>query len=140
MNEDWKFGSYYVWDNLIKKNELEGNKNSWVWSYASYGNKEEKNLAPPAAVQAAHLRDVKRRCTESGFLEDVLSFLEAYAPRKLYGFLKGLCVAPGPISYENLCEAIWKLEFRVGEVIERRMILGEGNEWTRKYFSEFGVR
>lgn len=119
MNE-WKYN--YITD-YIKKNVY----NEWSSDEAPFSSSE------------VMLVDVLDRTEEKGFVDDIMSWLRRSAPRKVAGFLKGLTfpMKSGQISYENLCESVYDLGFRADEIIERRMILGPSNWWTRLYFEEF---
>lgn len=84
---------------------------------------------------------------DKGFFEDVVDWLRKDAPRKLRAFLNdlypwttALSKASADLSYGVLCEAVFRMGFRASERLEQRMMLGQNNEWVKKYFADFPPR
>lgn len=77
---------------------------------------------------------------EKGFFQDIVAWLRRNAPKKLWEAL--LWIYPlrhAKLTYKHLCELVYRMGFKASEIIERRMILGETNEWVREYFKDFPV-
>jgi hypothetical protein len=107
------------------------------WEYI--GKHYDEILSNKTSSSSEMLSDVLSRTDERGFVEDIMSWLQTCAPRKIYGFLKELTfpMSGGFISYELLCERVYELGFRANEIIERRMVLAPSNKWVKLYFEEF---
>lgn len=84
---------------------------------------------------------------DKGFFEDMVAWIRMDAPKKLRTMLTNLCPwttglgrASADLSYKMLCRVVYEMGFRASEVLERRMTLGQNNEWVRKYFGDFPPR
>lgn len=134
MNEkiDWN----NEWEYWVQKHKEIGD-----WTVNTSYPSSPKIDKSPFPTEDVMLLDVFSRTEETGFVEDIMSWLRSCAPRKIVTFLKGLCSPhyTGPVSYESLCEAVYQLGFRASELIERRMVLGSGNKWVKLYFEEFPI-
>jgi hypothetical protein len=112
------------------------------WKYI--GKHYDEILSNKTSSSSEMLSDVLSRTEDVGFVEDIVSWLQGCAPRKIYGFLKELTfpMSGGFVSYELLCERVYELGFhelglRANEIIERRMVFGPSNKWVKLYFEEF---
>lgn len=109
-----------------------------IWTYTAKGANETVPWPKPR-TESEMVRDVLSRAEDGDFFGDMVTWLEKDAPRKLKSALRDLS-APmhtGEVSYERLCEVLYKIGFRASEVLVRRMTLGPSNEWVRKYFQDF---
>jgi hypothetical protein len=134
-------------------NYSEYNKNSNTWTFNNLGP-AKANDKPSWTFDGAPVEIPKRpgddvlireirehpSLEDSGFFDDIVEWLRRDAPKKLGRLLDILRPWPAGftvLSHETLCEALYSLGFRASERLERRMILGTANEWTRKYFEDF---
>lgn len=111
-----------------------GNKNT-KWNIMGGGDKIRPFSALPTNDEMK--KSVLSRTNEESFVQDILDWLVEMAPRKIRSFLKRLCSHETKITHVDLCESIYAMGFRASEVLERRMILGEANEWVQLYFKDF---
>lgn len=124
------------------------NINFGKWTYHSKDSDKAIPVAPPPTDKEI-IEEIlgHPNLEDRGFFEDVVNWLKEDAPRKLRGFLNdlypwvtGLSKASADLSYETLCEAVFRMGFRASERLERRMTLGQTNDWVRKYFLDFPPR
>ena len=121
------------------------NKDWGKWTYSAQGaNKSAPWPSPPTDDSIIDGILNHPDLEDRGFFEDVVDWLRRDAPRKLRGTLNDLyprwtkdSFAGVDLSYERLCEAVYKVGFRASEVLVRRMTLGQSNKWVRKYFEDF---
>lgn len=116
---------------------------SWIKTSSSWiknSNKYEEYDVPAIMTDKDMMSDISDRLDEPGFFDDCLDWLVEMAPRKISGFLRSLCVGNNRVNHATLCKAVYDMGFRASEVVERRMILGETNEWVRMYFEDFPFR
>lgn len=128
-----------------KTNWVKKNSNFGKWTYHSKDSDKAIPVAPAPTDQEIIEEILQHPSLEDkGFFEDMVIWLKEDAPRKfrailndLYPWSTGLSKASADLSYETLCEAVFRVGFRATERLERRMILGQTNEWVRKYFADF---
>lgn len=125
-------------------------KNKYTYETKTYNNyyfgKWMKNieleLPQPKILEEEMIKEILSKVEDKGFFNDILNWLRQMAPKKIDYFLNqmyfpiksGLC-----FSYESMCKIVYQLGFRANEIIERRMILGDNNEWVQKYFKDFPI-
>lgn len=85
------------------------------------------------------IEEILGRTDDQGFFKDLVSWLSVDAPKKVRRTLKEFAspMHTGIITYERLCEVVYRIGFRASELIERRMILGPSNQWVAEYFKDF---
>jgi hypothetical protein len=119
-----------------KKNDY-----NWTWEgkdYASWVKTNSSSYETPAVMTHEEMiSDICDRLDESGFFNDCLNWLSRMAPRKISGFLRSLCVGNNRVTYLVLCKAVYNMGFKASDMVERRMIIGETNDWVRMYFEDF---
>lgn len=130
--------NYNKYEEFAKKNI-----NFGKWTYHSKDYDKAIPVAP-APTDKEIIDEILQHPSleDKGFFEDVVDWLRKDAPRKLRAFLNGfktslLVSAP---CYETLCEAVFRMGFRASERLEQRMMLGQNNEWVKKYFADFPPR
>lgn len=132
--------NYNKYEEFAKKNI-----NFGKWTYHSKDSDEAIPVAP-APTDKEIIDEILQypSLEDNGFFEDVVDWLRKDAPRKLRAFLNGCktslrmsCSVPW---YETLCEAVFRMGFRASERLEQRMMLGQNNEWVKKYFADFPPR
>lgn len=133
-------------------NYFSKNNDNWTWEnkdYASWlkssswiknSNKYEEYDMPAVMSDKEIMSDISDRLDEPGFFDDCLNWLADMAPRKIGGFLRFLYVGNNRITHSVLCKAVYNMGFKASDIIERRMILGETNEWVSMYFKDFPTR
>lgn len=115
-------------------------KNSYIYSKKNLGKNGSISQSFGSLPTNEEMKaNILSRTDEVGFMDDILEWLAQMAPRKIRTFLKSLCPSNvhGIITYDDLCEAVYKLGFRTSETIERRMVIGSANEWAQLYFEDF---
>ena len=131
------------------KNFSNKNNSNWTWEnkdYASWiktssswiknnSNKYDEYDVPAVMTDKEMMSDISDRLDEPGFLDDCLGWLAEMAPRKISAFLRSL--GKNRVNHAALCKAVYDMGFRASEVVERRLILGETNDWVRMYFEDF---
>lgn len=110
-------------------------------------NKSIPVPSPPTDEKMIEMIVGHQYLEEKDFFLDMVEWLRKDAPKKLRTMLQELWPgntgkqrAMADLDYERLCEVVYKMGFRASEILERRMMLGQNNEWTRKYFSDFPPR
>ncbi len=144
MNEFDIFHIATTWqDNSMpiekKMKKIYDNKN-FTWEYKNTTwTSNPAQPAQPALTDEQMLQKISSCVRDEGFFRDAIDWLKSSAPRKVRPFMQDLCFSfhNSPITYEGLCEAVYKLGFRATEVLERRMILGSANKWVQLYFKDF---
>jgi hypothetical protein len=91
----------------------------------------------PSPTEESMIEDIMNRTEDRGFFKDVVDWLDKEAPRRLQSVLKELYSHVGSVTYDLLCEVLYRIGFRTSELIERRMILGPSNNWVAEYFKDF---
>lgn len=124
-------------------NNQDPNWGKWVYQTKGSGDPTEWP-SPPKDEQIIGEILEHSSLEDRGFFEDMVAWLRKDAPRKLRGMLQdlfpwttGLSKASADLSYERLCEVVYRMGFRASEVLERRMVLGPSNKWVKKYFEDF---
>jgi hypothetical protein len=124
-------------------------KITWEYQTQDYGKWVRDSQAvvnksypePVYVTDEAMIDEVLERTEDKDFLREIVAWLKHDAPKKLRPALSEIHgIRQKPIKYEWLCELVYNLNFRASERIEHRMILGQTNEWTRKYFKDFPPR
>lgn len=111
------------------------------WVMDPQGTPSNPYPEPVYASDEAMIEDILKRTEDKEFFKEVVAWLRQDAPKKLRAALIEIHgIRQKPIKYEWLCELVYNLNFRASERIEHRMILGQTNEWTRKYFKDFPPR
>lgn len=128
------FNEYVTkWENA----NVSSNKNFSKWVFQPTGT-EERTPVPPPPSDEELIEKLIPRMEDKGMFKDIVAWLRKDAPKRLRGALNNLnSPLVTSISYETLCRTVYEMHFRASEVIERRMILGEGNQWTKRYFEDF---
>lgn len=135
-NNDWWFYNKNdttndaTWENLHKE------KNYGGWMYSGKNKKINQpfgSLPTDKEMKASILS----RTDEEGLFSDSIEWLEKMAPRRVRSFLKSLCHSDARLTYEDFCEAIYKMGFRASKMLEKRMALGPTNKWVQDYFKDF---
>jgi len=131
-NSNWWF--YNKNDNTCNWENLHKDKNYGGWTYSGNKNKKPFESLPTNDEMKA---SILSRTDEEGLFSDIIEWLEKMAPRKVRVFLKSLCHSAVRLTYDDFCEAIYKMGFRASEMLEKRMILGPTNKWVQDYFKDF---
>ncbi len=130
--------NYNKYEEFAKKNI-----NFGKWTYHSKDSDEAIPVAP-APTDKEMIDEILQHPSleDKAFFEDVVDWLRKDAPRKLREFLNGCKtgLAFADLSYKTLCEAVFRMGFRASERLEQRMMLGQNNEWVKKYFADFPPR
>lgn len=95
---------------------------------------------PPTDEQMIKAIHDNQNLEDKDFFREMVDWLRKYAPRKLRVALQELWSAASAsvdLSYERLCEVVYKMAFRASEALEHRMVLGPNNQWVQKYFGDF---
>lgn len=128
-----------TWDNKsdaipdwFKKTTVSSNLGTWVYDAT---NSKNPTLTDEQIIESILGYEGFK---EKGFLQDIVAWLRRDAPKKLREALLQMYPLRN-LTYKHLCEVVYKMGFRASEIIERRMILGETNEWVREYFKDFPV-
>jgi hypothetical protein len=111
------------------------NEKNWEkWVYNAMGDKEPvmPALTDDRMIESILNHDIEER----GFFQEMVAWLRRCALKKLKVALLSI-ITKRDRTYEHLCEVVYKMGFRASDILERRMILGETNEWVRKYFKDF---
>lgn len=108
----------------------------WVWDIQ--GTPSDDQPAPVHLTDGRMIKDILEKAEDKDFFREIVLWLKQDAPKKLRPALQELHgIRRNPIKYEWLCELVYNLNFRASEKIEQRMILGQANEWVKKYFQDF---
>lgn len=124
-------------------------KITWEFHTENYGKWVRETQATPSegVIEAVYytdermIEDILERTEDKEFFREVVAWLKHDSPKKLRPALQELHgVRQSPIKYEWMCELIYNLNFRASEKLEHMMILGQTNEWVKKYFGDFPPR
>lgn len=140
MSWTYNDNDYNTWPSNIKKENF-GHK--WI-------HQPTNTPIPPATTDEQMIEAISEHqyLEEKDFFLDMVEWLRKDAPKKLRTMLQELWPWPGwgntitqratvNLDYERLCEVVYKMGFRASERLERRMMLGQNNEWVKKYFADF---
>lgn len=136
------------YDHYDETNWAKKNVNFGKWTYhAKDSDKATPVPSPPTDEQMIEVILEHQYLEEKDFFLDMVEWLRNDAPKKLRTMLRELWPgntitqrATANLDYERLCEVIYKMGFRASEILERRMTLGQNNEWVKKYFEDFPPR
>lgn len=83
---------------------------------------------------------ILEKTDEKGFFEDMVEWIQyIMAPakrRQIIEDIRGSAYAR-KLSHSDFCMFIFSSRIRASKSLENRMLLGESNEWAKKYFENF---
>ena len=84
---------------------------------------------------------------EKEFFKDIVKWIcHVLAPTKRRQIIEDIrgwsrtAAATRRLSHSDFCMFIFSSRIRASELLESRMLLGESNEWVKKYFENFPTR
>lgn len=145
---DWKTYNWNIKDYMRQQ------QNTFTWEYDDQ-NIKDKNYgvwqptkipdntieAPVIPTEKSMIEDILQHSDDRGFFEDIVDWLKKDAPKKLSSVLHSLHYREKHrVTYEFMCEVVYKIGFRTSERLEQRMMLGPTNKWIQEYFKDFPSR
>lgn len=97
-----------------------------------------ESICPPNEKM---IEEILERAEDKEFFREIVLWLTNNAPKKLRSALQELYgIKRDIILYAWFCKIVYLMNFRANEKLEQHMILGQTNEWVRKYFTDFPPR
>lgn len=89
---------------------------------------------------------ILEKTDEKEFFKDIVKWMcHVLAPTKRRQIIEDIrgwsrtSAATRRLSHSDFCMFIFSSRIRASKPLENRMLLGESNEWTKKYFENFPI-
>lgn len=85
---------------------------------------------------------ILEKTDEKGFFKDIVKWMRyILAPTKRRQIMVDIrgSAHTRRLSHSDFCMFIFSSRIRASKPLENRMLLGESNEWTKKYFENFPI-